>query len=116
MRLLHYLDQSLEVQEWGRPQTMTTKPITFRFTVERDVVASPHDTGIALMNIANGKLFSLNSIGAQIWHGLENGQTPESILNGVCANYRVSRASASMHLDAFLAELQQQGLIRAGVE
>ena len=95
---------------------MTTTPITFRFTVKRDVVTSPHDTGMALMNIANGKLFSLNAIAAQIWRGLENGQTPETILNGVCSNYRVSRASASMHLDAFLAELQQQGLIQAGGE
>jgi Coenzyme PQQ synthesis protein D (PqqD) len=58
-----------------------------------------------------GQVKVLNDVGAQIWALADGSRTVGEIIAAVCREYDVSTAVAEVDTLAFLAELQQKGLI-----
>jgi hypothetical protein len=58
-----------------------------------------------------GQVKVLNDVGAQIWSLADGSRSVREIIAAVCREYDVSAAVAEVDILAFLAELQQKGLI-----
>ena len=74
-----------------------------------DVVAENFDGQIVILNLADGRYFSLRGTAAPIWSLLIEGQTPDAVIASIAAR-RPAIADAACGFIAKLAELQ---LIRA---
>jgi len=83
-----------------------------RFAVNPKVASSVHDNGIVLLHLANGHLFASNAAGARIWRGVEERQPLEVIVNDINDAYQIGQTTAWVHVEAFLAELEQKELIK----
>ena len=59
---------------------------------------------------ANG-LFVLNEVGAFLWDLLPKAQNRQELLEAILAEYEVSEQEAGKDLDAFLAKLEEMGII-----
>lgn len=101
--------KALEVQR--RPAD--TAPNWRLFGVSSDVHASAHDGGLALLNVATGRVFLCNQTGAQVWRALDAGLSPEAVCNEFSRDYGISRQVAEQHVAAFLAEMESHGIITA---
>jgi hypothetical protein len=77
------------------------------------VHASAHDGGLALLNVATGRVFLCNQTGAQVWRALDAGLSPEAVCNEFSRDYGISRQVAEQHVAAFLAEMESHGIITA---
>jgi len=71
--------------------------------VGEEMVLVPMKGSVADMS----EMFTLNEVGCIVWENLNEGATPESLLEAVVDNFDVDRATAKADLDAFLAELEQ---------
>ena len=75
------------------------------------VRASVHSDGVALLNIASGKLFLCNETGSQIWQGIAQGLSPEVIVERISREADVGWELVERHTSLFLAELERRGLV-----
>ncbi len=57
-------------------------------------------------------VYTFNAAGRGLWRLLENGSTAEELANWVAAKYEVDAKQALADVQAYLAELQEIGLIR----
>ena len=57
-------------------------------------------------------VYTFNSIGQNLWHLLENGQTAEELAKWVATHYEVNVEQAMNDVQGYLAELTEIGLIR----
>ena len=53
----------------------------------------------------------LNQTGRLIWQRLADGATRQELIGALCAEFEVDADTAAHHLDAFLAELTERGLL-----
>jgi hypothetical protein len=67
--------------------------------------------GAVLLDIGRDEFFSLNPIGAAIWKGLENGQTPQQIKSAIVIATGMGMDTVSEDVDTFIEELRQRNLI-----
>jgi hypothetical protein len=100
----------------GRTQTMKIHAGSHRFTPNPEVASSVHDSGIVLLHITSGHLYASNPTGARIWRGLEERLSQEAIADEIDDEYQIGRTTAQDHVQNFIAELQQQGLIQRETE
>ena len=84
----------------------------FRFSLNPKVASSVHDNGIVLLDIASGHFFASNSIGARIWLGVGGQHSTKMIVNDITSDYQIDVITAQDHVEAFLAELEEQNLIQ----
>lgn len=70
------------------------------------------DDGSVLINLQNGKVFSLNDVAAKIWAMLEQGTSVENMLDTLEREYRLPRAVLRNDLDLYLSKLEQMALIQ----
>ena len=56
-------------------------------------------------------ILKLNSIGAELWRGLEAGKTPEMLSADLVDTYGISQEQADNDVAAFLAKLTENGCI-----
>lgn len=56
-------------------------------------------------------MVKLNKTGALIWKGLEKGQDPAAIAQGLAFTYDIDPAKAAADVDAFIARMSQQGFL-----
>lgn len=73
-----------------------------------DVVAEDFDGKIVILNLADGRYFSLEGIGARIWSLLLDGAPPDAILESISAQQPVLKDSSS----EFVGRLIEWQLIR----
>lgn len=76
-----------------------------------DLVAAEMDGDIVMMSVETGTYFGLTGIAPQIWDALENPQTAEEIFNQLVSLYEVEESVFLADLTAFLADMQQSGLV-----
>ncbi len=79
--------------------------------VADDVRASFHENGIALFNLATGKVFLSNEIGSRIWRGLADGLSPRAIGEELSREFGVAFDLVQQHTTSFLNELIRRGLV-----
>lgn len=78
----------------------------------RDGVLVSHLPGESiLLHMGTKKYYRLNETGAEIWKGLEEGETREEIVDRLVARYAVSEVEAEAAVDEQLAELAASELI-----
>lgn len=84
-----------------------------RYTRSDDVVVSDLGDGTsALMNPRNGKLYSLNSVGAFLWARLDCAQSVEELSDLLVTEFGVCSEVAGTDVQAFLKAMNSLGLIR----
>lgn len=64
-----------------------------------------------LLDLATEKYFGLNTVGTQVWKGLESGHDLEQIASSLEAQFEVTRERARADVEALVAELLDAGLL-----
>ena len=95
---------------------MTSRIRDFGLTVNPEAAASIHDSGIVILHIGNGRLYTSNETGARIWRGVEEQLSLETIAAEISEAYQIARATAREHVVRFLAELERHTLIHREAE
>ncbi len=90
--------------------------VVSRVRVKPSVLARPVGEQLVLLDLESGCYFSLNAVGAFIWHQLERGETSTAIVERIVAEYEVATAQAAADLDALLSDLIGHGLVTASDE
>ena len=76
-----------------------------------DLVAAEMDGDLVMMSVETGTYFGLTGIAPQIWDALETAQTTEEIFRQLVSLYEVEESVLLADLTAFLADMQQNGLV-----
>ncbi len=76
-----------------------------------DVKASVHEDGLVLLHAGRGRVFSANRVGAHIWRGLTEGQSPELVAAAISREFEVPAERAHEDTIAFVAQLERAGLL-----
>ena len=95
---------------------MTNQSSDFSFTVNPEVSASMHDTGIVILHTGSGSLYSSNSSGARIWRGIEQKLPLEAIAGEISYEFQIAGPDARAHVDRFVTALEQRELIQRKTE
>jgi|SRR5215469_15882080 len=91
---------------------MTNQFSDFRFTVNPEIAASIHDSGIVIFHTGSGSLYSSNGSGARIWRGIEQQLPLEAIAGEISDEFQIADSSAREHVARFVAELERNELIQ----
>jgi len=75
------------------------------------VRSSINDDGVVLLDIATGRIFSANSIGARIWQGLEDGLSLSAIADRLAAETGADRAVVERDAADFVTTLRARALV-----
>ena len=81
-------------------------------TPAASVIASIHEGGAVLMDLASGKLFSANRTGAEIWQAVEAGQSLETIAGQLSRVHGVPPERAHEYTERFVAALGAHALVQ----
>jgi PqqD family protein of HPr-rel-A system len=84
-----------------------------RRTPATSVVESVHDEGVVLFNTATGSVYSVNTCGGQIWRWLREGAPVDRLADRLAGEYGIERGQAEPHVERFVDELTQLGLLEA---
>ncbi len=76
-----------------------------------DVLVRALDGEAVLLDMASGKYFGLNEVGARIWELVEKGESLGAIRAAIVAEFEVDEASAGEDLSALVVELEARGLV-----
>ena len=68
---------------------------------------------IVVMSLADGDFFSMRDSARTIWELIDGTRTREDIISAVVANYATRCELVKDEVDAFIAELDAAGLLRA---
>jgi len=80
--------------------------------LEKDVTMAHLDNEIALLNIKNGKYFSLNETGARIWELLQVSVDQEQLISSMLKEYSVEEIKLRADIVQLLEKLKEAELIR----
>lgn len=72
------------------------------------------EDGAVLLDLKEGKYFSLNRIGAEIWDRIAAGVDVPEIETELSSAYGVPRAAVHEDVRTFITRLEQERLIRVG--
>ena len=64
-----------------------------------------------VLNLDSGRHFGFNEVGTLFWQGVEQGQTLETITEGLLERYDVDRADLQQYLAELMTALKQRNLI-----
>jgi hypothetical protein len=78
------------------------------------VRSSVTDEGIVLLDVATGRIFSANAIGARIWRGLEDGEPVGAIVDRIAAETGADRAVVDRDAAQFIEMLRVRALVGEG--
>jgi hypothetical protein len=80
-------------------------------SVAADVTASLHGDGVVFLHAVEGRLFSANRVGADIWRGVARGLDVEAIAREIAHGYGIAYDTALTDSERFLAELERHRLV-----
>ena len=82
-------------------------------TLKPDVVARTVGDEMILLDLETGTYFTLNSIGAIIWRGLETSVSFETMATAIVEQYEVDAVTALADIDEYVEQLIAEGLVTA---
>jgi Coenzyme PQQ synthesis protein D (PqqD) len=68
---------------------------------------------VAILNLRSTLYFGLDEVGACVWQALEEPRRVDALCQAVAKNFAVSATACEADVLAFLATLQEAGLIEA---
>jgi hypothetical protein len=81
-------------------------------TATRDAVSCEFGKGLALFDVKSNVYYSLNGVGAYIWHFIQQPRSTSEICEAVLSRYKVEPARCKADVEALLKGLAKAGLIR----
>ena len=82
-----------------------------RVVAARDQVSCDLDGEAAILNLATGVYYGLDSIGATIWQQIQTPATVNDVRAALMKAYDVDAETAEADLLSFLAEMMKEGLV-----
>ena len=70
-----------------------------------------HDDGAVFFHLDTGVLFKSNQVGARIWKGVLNHDSPATIISQISSEYGIAESQAAEDAVQFLAELEAEGFV-----
>src|SRR5262249_6926404 len=67
---------------------------------------SRHPDGVVFLHLETGILFKANQVGARIWEGVLNQDSPETIASRISREYSVPASQVAVDTAGFLADLE----------
>lgn len=80
--------------------------------IEDHVRSMMDETGAVLLDLREGRYYSLNGAGARIWSRVEKGMTPSQILEDLKRTYQIPAERLLEDLAAFVRTMEEKGLLR----
>src|SRR5215210_8532294 len=74
--------------------------------IESHVRSLMDETGALLLDLKEGRYYSLNGVGARIWSRVETGMTPSQILEDLKRTYQVPAERLTEDLTAFVRSME----------
>ena len=84
---------------------------TQKFQLKEDLITSKIGDEVVLMTIENGKYFSINQVGSQIWELIKHPTTAEHVCRELVAKYAVSMEQCLSDTLPFLERLHKGDLL-----
>lgn len=84
------------------PETPVSNPLA---------VLQATESGAVLMDVASGDCFELNRVGAEIWNRLVKGESRETIVAALAAQYDIPGPTLESDVSTLLADLSNHGLL-----
>lgn len=69
------------------------------------------DDEYVILNVASGRYYSLEEVGALIWETLETERTIDDLVDTVVAAYDIGRVRANQDVAELVADLIEAGLV-----
>jgi len=85
-----------------------------RLSIGDDVLYTPVDDGIVLLDFKTRRFYDLETTGARIWSLVMEGKDPEQIADQIAIEYDADKSSIREDILALTAELCVIGLLRRG--
>lgn len=76
-----------------------------------NVYARPFGEELVLLDFGRGEYFALDPIGAEIWKGIEDGQSLGSIVDALVEAYDVTAEQALADVVRLVAEMKRRSLV-----
>jgi hypothetical protein len=86
-------------------------PMSTQIRTKSHVRAMTEAQGAVLLDLREGRYFSINPVGAEIWQQLEQGAERESIVEHLRGTFNAPAEQLSQDVDGFVELLSQRGLI-----
>ena len=83
-------------------------------SIPDDVLARQVGDETVILDLASGRYFGLDPVGARIWQLLSEGKRPSAVRDALVAEYQVTAPQAEEDLLRLLGQLQAEGLVRLG--
>ena len=96
---------------FGPPRGSSPAGGTGDLIAASEVRASIHNDGLALLDMATGKVFLCNETGSLIWQGIVAGLSPEAICEEISREFGVAADLVRRQTSLFLSELERRGLL-----
>jgi len=82
-----------------------------RVEIREQVRSTAHEDGGVLLDLEQGKYFSLNGLGAEIWKKLEAGAALSDIQDHLQSTYAAPPDRIRQDLHRFVQRLQEMGVV-----
>jgi Coenzyme PQQ synthesis protein D (PqqD) len=69
------------------------------------------DGELVAVDVPSSMYLTANPAGAMLWHALSAGATREELVEQVATTFEIERERAEKDVDAYLADLEQRGLL-----
>jgi hypothetical protein len=77
----------------------------------KELVFSPVEGEISLLNVGTGKYYGLVSVGARIWTLLADPMKVQTICDHLMSQYRVDRATCEAGVLSFVRQMAAEGVV-----
>lgn len=82
-----------------------------RLTRNPGLVTAEMDGDIVMMNVESGTYYGLTGVGPEIWAALENPRSADDLIDHLLPRYEVSAEMLRQDINAFLTDMQKNGLV-----
>ena len=82
------------------------------FTIPENLTYVSNRDGALILDKPKNAMTPLNSTGAYIWQRLEQGTSPDDIVNGLASETDSDPKVVAADVNLFLEDLKSQGLLR----
>lgn len=92
-------------------ETTVSDLLHSQWRISDQAIANAVGDETVILHLGNGTYYGLDAIGARLWNGLQDGQSPAAIGAGILEAYDVRTEQLEDDLRALLADLAANGLI-----
>lgn len=92
--------------------TPTTAPVAARFRIMDKVVATEQADATILLDLRNGRYYTLNPVGGRIWSLISSGASMDQVLARVKEEFDAPDEQLTNDVEEFVASLLSGKLIR----